>query len=31
MAAEAGADAAKFQHFEAKNIVSDYGFKDLQE
>ena len=31
MAAEAGANAAKFQHFEAKNIVSDYGFKDLQE
>ena len=29
MAAEAGADAAKFQHFEAKNIVSDFGFKSL--
>jgi N-acetylneuraminate synthase len=29
MAAEAGADAAKFQHFSAKTIVSDKGFKDL--
>lgn len=29
MAAEAGADAAKFQHFEANTIVSDYGFKSL--
>ena len=28
-AAEAGADAAKFQHFEAPTIVSDYGFKAL--
>ena len=28
-AAEAGADAAKFQHFEAKTIVSDFGFKSL--
>lgn len=27
--AEAGADAAKFQHFAAKTIVSDYGFKAL--
>ena len=27
MAAEAGADAAKFQHFQAETIVSDYGFK----
>jgi len=27
--AEAGADAAKFQHFEAKTIVSDYGFQSL--
>jgi N-acetylneuraminate synthase len=26
---EAGADAAKFQHFKAKSIVSDYGFKNL--
>lgn len=29
MAAEAGADAAKFQHFQAKTIVSDHGFKAL--
>ncbi len=29
MAAEAGADAAKFQHFTAKTIVSDAGFKAL--
>ena len=29
MAKEAGADAAKFQHFRAKTIVSDYGFKNL--
>ncbi len=29
MAAEAGADAAKFQHFTAKTIVSDEGFKAL--
>lgn len=29
LAAEAGADAAKFQHFKAKTIVSDYGFKSL--
>jgi sialic acid synthase SpsE len=28
-AAEAGADAAKFQHFEAATIVSDFGFKSL--
>jgi len=28
-AAEAGANAAKFQHFQAKSIVSDYGFKSL--
>ncbi len=27
--AEAGADAAKFQHFTAKTIVSDHGFKSL--
>ena len=26
---QAGADAAKFQHFEAETIVSDKGFKDL--
>ncbi len=30
LAAEAGADAVKFQHFNAKGIVSDKGFKDLQ-
>lgn len=30
-AAEAGADAAKFQHFKAENIVSDEGFRALQE
>jgi N-acetylneuraminate synthase len=29
LAAEAGADAAKFQHFKANTIVSDYGFKSL--
>ena len=29
LAADAGADAAKFQHFEAETIVSDYGFKLL--
>lgn len=29
MCAEAGAHAAKFQHFTAKSIVSDRGFKDL--
>ena len=29
LCAEAGADAAKFQHFSAKTIVSDYGFKNL--
>jgi N-acetylneuraminate synthase len=28
-AKEAGADAAKFQHFRAENIVSDVGFKML--
>lgn len=28
-AAEAGADAAKFQHFNANTIVSDRGFKKL--
>jgi N-acetylneuraminate synthase len=26
---EMGADAAKFQHFEAKTIVSDFGFRSL--
>lgn len=29
LAAEAGADAAKFQHFRAETIVSDRGFKSL--
>ena len=29
LCAEAGADAAKFQHFTADTIVSDQGFKDL--
>ena len=29
VAAETGADAAKFQHFQAETIVSDYGFKSL--
>jgi N-acetylneuraminate synthase len=29
MCAEAGADAAKFQHFKANTIVSDFGFKSL--
>jgi sialic acid synthase SpsE len=28
-AKEAGADAAKFQHFKADSIVSDYGFRHL--
>ena len=31
LAAEAGADAAKFQHFKADTIVSDSGFKALGE
>ena len=31
LAAAAGADAAKFQHFTAKTIVSDYGFKNLDD
>ena len=30
LAAEAGADAAKFQHFKAETIVSDEGFKNLR-
>ena len=30
LAAEAGADVAKFQHFEARSIVSDFGFKNLK-
>ena len=29
LAAEAGADAAKFQHFKANTIVSDLGFRRL--
>lgn len=29
LAADAGADAAKFQHFQAETIVSDHGFKAL--
>lgn len=29
LAAEAGADAAKFQHFKAETIVSDFGFRSL--
>jgi sialic acid synthase SpsE len=29
LAAQAGADAAKFQHFKAETIVSDYGFKAI--
>jgi N-acetylneuraminate synthase len=29
LAAEAGADAAKFQHFQAETIVSDLGFKSM--
>lgn len=28
-AKEAGADAAKFQHFKAETIVSDHGFRNL--
>ncbi|MGC9327221.1 MAG: N-acetylneuraminate synthase family protein, partial [Candidatus Hinthialibacter sp.] len=30
LAAEAGADAAKFQNFRASKIVSDYGFKSMK-
>jgi sialic acid synthase SpsE len=30
LAAESGADAAKFQHFEARQIVSDEGFRALK-
>lgn len=29
LAAKAGADAAKFQHFKAETIVSDHGFKKM--
>lgn len=28
---EAGADCAKFQHFEARKIVSDYGFSEMKD
>lgn len=31
LAKEAGADAAKFQHFRAEHIVSDHGFRSLGE
>lgn len=30
LAAESGADAAKFQHFKAETIVSDHGFRSLK-
>ena len=30
LAAEAGADAAKFQNFRASEIVSDYGFRHME-
>jgi len=30
LCALAGADAAKFQHFKAETIVSDYGFKKMK-
>ena len=30
LAKEAGADAAKFQNFDAPKIVSDYGFRSMQ-
>lgn len=29
LAAQAGSDAAKFQHFRAEKIVSDFGFRSL--
>ena len=29
LAKEVGADAAKFQNFQAPKIVSDYGFRNL--
>ena len=29
LCAKAGANAAKFQHFKAETIVSDYGFKKI--
>ena len=30
LASESGANAAKFQHFDAKTIVSKYGFQNLK-
>src|SRR5262245_30257806 len=30
LAAESGADAAKFQNFRASKIVSDFGFRSLK-
>ncbi len=30
LCAKAGADAAKFQHFKAETIVSDFGFKKIK-
>ena len=30
LCAKAGANAAKFQHFKAETIVSDYGFKKMK-
>ena len=30
LAKQSGADAAKFQHFTAETIVSDFGFKSLK-
>ena len=30
LCAQAGANAAKFQHFKAETIVSDFGFKKLK-
>lgn len=30
LAKQAGADAAKFQHFQAPKIVSDYGFRHMK-
>ena len=30
LCAQAGADAAKFQHFKAETIISDFGFKNLR-
>lgn len=31
LAKQSGANAAKFQHFQASKIVSDYGFKNLMD